>query len=398
METENKSDLQKLWNINFIILLILSVLTAAAFNMVTPVLTKYATSNGISLPIAGILSGMFSITALFARPFSGAMTDRLNKKKVMVLATSLISLSVMAYSFTTNIAILFLVRIVHGAAFSFSGTCNIVLASTYIPKNRLAEGVGYLGLGHIISMVIGPNLGLWIMENIGIRQVFWMASILAGTAALLMFLLIRYKDTNCRKNTEKLKLKLSDLISVKLIPYAIFVGVFSLCNGLVSTFIALLGDERGIANVGIFFTCNAIMLLAVRLVAGRLTDKYGLAKVLVPSYVFVSVAMFIIAGARSAWFIAGAGVFKAIGEGVGQPAIQAECIRRQPEKRGVAVSTQFIGSDVGQGLGGSMGGIMANQFGYQVMYAGAGVLLLLTMVSYVFYYHFIVKREKERVG
>lgn len=70
--------------------------------------------------------------------------------------------------------------------------------------------------------------------------------------------------------------------------------------------------------------------------------------------------------------------------GAAQPAIQTTCIKSLPdEKRGVAVSTFYVGADVGQGLGGAIGGVVAQSFGYTAMYCGAGALMLAALAVYL---------------
>lgn len=373
----------KLWNFNYLILLFLSIFTAISYNMVTPVLTKYAANIGLGLSVAGSLSGILSITALVARPFSGLASDRINKKRLMVVSTTVSGMAISLYGMTASAPVLFFLRTLHGAAFAFSGTCNIAMASRYIPGNRMGEGIGYLGIGNIIAQAIGPNLGLSLMNRYGFRATFLVGGLFALGAAAAMLVLVRYAPEQ-RKTVEKPGLHFSDLIAPKLIPYAIFGGLFSLCNGLISSFLAMLGDERGIVNVGIFFTINAATLLLVRIFGGKLMDKYGLTPILIPSYLFAATAMFLVSGAKGAAVIAVAGALKALGQGTAQPAIQTTCIKSLPdEKRGVAVSTFYVGADVGQGLGGAIGGTVAQSFGYTAMYCGAGALMLTALAVYL---------------
>lgn len=373
----------KLWNFNYLVLLILSIFTAISFSMVTPVLTKYAANIGLGLSVAGSLSGILSITALIARPFSGLASDRINKKLLMVVSTAVSGVVISLYGMTTSAPALFVLRILHGTAFAFSGTCNIAMASRYIPKQRMGEGIGYLGIGNIIAQAVGPNLGLALMNRYSFRAAFLAGGLLALGAAAAMLVLVRYAPEQ-RKRAEKAGFRFSDLIAPKLIPYAIFGGLFSLCNGIISSFLAMLGDERGIVNVGIFFTVNAVTLLLVRIFGGKLMDKYGLTPILIPSYLFAATAMFLVSGAKGAAIIAVAGVLKALGQGTAQPAIQTTCIKSLPdEKRGVAVSTFYVGADVGQGLGGAIGGVVAQSFGYTAMYSGAGVLMLAALAVYL---------------
>jgi predicted MFS family arabinose efflux permease len=380
---------QKLWNFNYIYFLCLSALNSIGFFMVNPILPKYIVGIGSNLVVAGIISGLFSITALVVRPFSGAAVDRFNKKRLMVISTAIIGLSVFTYSVTSNITAIFIIRIIHGTAFAISGTTNIAFASSFIPEDRMGEGVGYLGLGHIAATAIGPNAGLWVYENFGYKYCFTIAAILSLLTASLM-LVIKYSSPKKQK-LERKKLRFSDLIAVELLPFAVFAALFSLSNGLVSTFIALLGESRGIENVGIFFTTNAIFLLIARLFAGKLNDRKGLSVIMIPAYILAATAMTLLAGASALWMIALAGALKALGQGGGQPALQAECIKKLGRDRtGVATSTYYIGADVGQGLGPIIGGAVSTSFGYGTMYAGCACLLAVGLVMYLIY----AKRQK----
>lgn len=350
--------------------------------MVTPFLPKLALDFGANLTTAGIMTGIFAFTALAARPLSGLIADRLNKKWLMAGATLAIAISVLSYAFAGSITLLFIIRIVHGLAFAVSSTTNMAFASTFIPYERMGEGISYLGLGYILALAIGPNISVFIANNYNYIWLFIFSSALAALAAFLM-IFIKYNKPEIKSENEAAHIRIKDLIAVKLIPYTVLVSLFSLLNGLVSAFIILLGDERGIENIGIFFTLNAITLLAIRPFSGRLNDKKGLAYVLIPAYIFGAAAMLMLAGANAIWLIAAAGIFKALGQGMGPPGLQAECIRLMPEKRGVATSTYYIGADVGQGLGPVIGGAVSSAYGYGTMFSGAGILMLFGLIGFL---------------
>ena len=372
----------KLWNFYFIYLLMLNALTAVSFQMVTPIITPFAVNMGVGMAAAGTLAGLFSITALIVRPLSGWVADSFNKKWLMVGATSLIAMSVLGYALAVSVQMLFAVRIVHGVAFAVSSTTNAAFASSFIPEKRMGEGIAFLGLGQILALAVGPVISVWAAEKINYASAFTISFGIAAIAAVLMCFI---KPPASAIIKQPLKLSVSNLIAVKLIPLAVFGGLFSLTNGLISSFLVMLGNERGINNIGLFFTFNAITLLVTRPFGGRLNDRKGLTFVLIPSYIISAAAMGVIAGAHSIWMVAIAGILKALGQGIGQPAIQAECILKMPERRGLATGTFYIGADIGQGLGPIIGGAVLSAYDFGVLYMGAGVLMLLGMAGYFVY-------------
>ena len=382
-EKEQTAEDGKLWNASFIYLLILSALTSSSFQMVTPVLAKYVVSLGGSLALGGVVVGIFAITALTVRPFSGALADRFNKKRIMVVSTATIALMVLCYSFSRSIPLLIFFRIIHGAAFAASSTANTALASSFIPPHRMGEGFGFFGLGHILATAVGPSIGMTVLEHFGYSGLFFASFAISGLSAVLMNF-IRHKHEK-QALSKKIQIRFSDFIDMKLIPLAIFGGLLTFSSGIISSFISVLGDERSIANITVYFLVNSVALLVIRPLSGRLNDKMGITVVMIPAYILAFMAMLTLAGSYTIWMVALTAVFLAIGTGAGVPALQAECIRRLPDKRGVATGTYYIGLDVGFGSGPIIGGAVLSAFGFGTMYIAAGILLLAGLIAFILY-------------
>lgn len=176
---------------------------------------------------------------------------------------------------------------------------------------------------------------------------------------------------------------------MELIVYVILISIFSFGNGLLNTYIKLMGDDRGIANVGLFFTANSIAMVAIRPLAGKLNDKKGLAFILLPAYFIAAAGMAILGFTGSVWLVMLAGLLKAIGQGAGAPAIQAETVKKLgKDRRGVAVSTCYIGQDLGNGIGPILGGAVAEKLGYGTMFFAYAGLLVATGLCYYLYQKF----------
>ena len=375
----------KLWSGEYIFLLGINLLLAISFYMIAPVLPKYAIQLGASLSLAGIIAGLFSITALVARPFGGLLADRINKKRILFIATSVLSFSAFGYCFSTTIPFLVGFRILHGIAFSISSTAVIALAVSFIPIERLGEGVGYFGLGQILSSAVGPNIGIWVGQKYGLPFTFGLSGVILLVSALLITLIHREtaSDAILAASQRKKKLIMGDLIAVELLPLALMGGVFSMTNGLVSSFLVLIGDARHIANIGLYFSINALCLLFVRPFAGRLSDKKGLALILIPALILTALESLLLANASVLWVVLIAAACKAFGQGSAQPSLQSACIKKLgPERSGVATSTFYIGADIGQGLGPMMGGAIAGAFGYQTMFYSSAAVLGVVFLAF----------------
>jgi len=131
-----------------------------------------------------------------------------------------------------------------------------------------------------------------------------------------------------------------------------------------------------------FFTAYSIVMFMIRPISGKIVDRKGLRIVLYPSLVIASVAFFILSGANTLTAVVIAGILKAIGQGSGSPAIQSTSLKMiGREKAGVVSSTCYIGADVGNALAPIIGGYVAEHYGYEIMFRGYALILLVLGVT-----------------
>ena len=349
--------------------------------MSVPVLPRYLESFDTSLYIIGIIAGIGPFVSLFTRPFSGILSDRFHQKRLFMLFAFLTGLTILGYSVTQNTTLLLILRILNGIVFAICGTVIFAWAAQVIPHQQIGEGIGYLSLSQILASAVGPSLGLMIADRMGYISCFRITFLVSLTASLLA-LAAHYTPSGNRKPARSLHLR--DFLAVELLPFTLLAGPFSLANSLIMTYIAMMGAERGIANIGLYFIINAAALILVRPFAGRLYDKKGLAFVLIPAYLIEAVALACAALAPSMALISVAAILRALGQGVGQPSIQAECIRIYGKERsGTATSTYYIGNDAFQGFGSMAGGAVIDQYGYTALYLGGSAFALLGLAGFL---------------
>jgi MFS family permease len=376
----------KLLNRTYLLLTLVNLITAFGFSMIATIVSSYAVSLGAGLALAGTLAGIFSLSALIIRPFSGVALDILNKRNMCIFSTLLICLSFFGYAFAQNIPVMLFFRVLHGLSFGISSTATMALVSEYIPKERLGEGLGYFGLGQIISRICGPYIGIVIKDKYGYQNLFMIISILTIFAVILLFMVKVEKTVNHSVNKIGTVLRFENLIVKDCIVYALVSGLFSLGNGITSSFLVLLGEERGIANIAVFFSANAIVLFILRFLVGRFIDRSTLTPIVIMSLLFTGVSMFLIGISTGLPMILLAAVLVAIGQGTGQLSLQSACIKKvDAAKIGVATSTYYIGADIGQGLGPMIGGKISELFNYKMMFFLTAILMLGGIIVFMTY-------------
>ena len=359
--------------------------------MVNPLLSRYAMSLGATLTLAGTIVGIQSGMAMLLRPLSGMASDRLNRKHVMIGSILVVSSAYAGYLLFSNLTAVIICRVLQGVAFGFMSVARTAYATEYMPKERVGEGVAFSSFGIILSQALGPAAGLWISDNWGYRACFIIALSFSLTGALLL--------TTCphkhrKRLSDKRKAGLNTLLALELLPYAFLAGLFSVITQLGNAFVALIGADREIANIGLFFTTYSIFALILRPLSGRILDRFGLPVQLYPAFIFASITMLLLGSANSIALIILAGVTKVLSQGIALPCIQGASIKRLGKERaGVISATLHMGQDVLNTIAPAFGGLLASSFGYTNMFYIFSVIMLLGIP-----YYMLIRRKEKRLG
>ena len=382
---------EKLWNKSFIMLLVMSTIINSASQMVTPLVSKFAISLGAPLTIATTIASMMSIAALLLRPFAGLFSDMYNRKKIIIISNGIIACCFFLMSRANTVPMLVGVRMLHGIAFSFNSVALMAFNTMFIPKSRLGEGMGWMALGTTVSQALGPNFGILLQEKGGYGLCFAVA---AGICLVGIGVICIMPYEHFAKEGAKKKIGLNDMISFRILPYAIIMGLFSCGNGLVSSMLVLFGEDRGIENIGLFFTVYSLTMLAIRPFAGKLVDRKGLHAVLYPSIIVFGVAFVFLGNATALWMALLAAALKALGQGAGVPGIQSTCLRTLGrEKAGVVSSTCYIGQDLGNAISPIVGGMIVSATSYRVLFNGYAVFFIIVASAlYTIKYNYDMKK------
>lgn len=376
----------------FYAVVVIQALLSLSFYMVSPIITKYLSEAGIAISVAGLLSGLMSYICLFVRPFSGALADRLDPKKILAVSMCLFGISIMGYGLTSSLVIFALLRMLSGITFCLSSTTIFVFSGQHIPKSRLGEGIGYLGMGNIIASAVGPSVSTWLAETVGYSNAFLIAGAFSLFCTVVLLILPHKQETAQKIAFPRKKLKFSDVLEASLFSIAVLAALFSYTNSTMSNFLLLYADTKQISNASLYFTSLALFLFILRPLTGKLNDRFGLPYILIPGFLMTFIGVFLLLTSKNLWGMIAASFFMAFGQGGGQPAVQAECMRRLgSERKGVATGTYWIFNDIAQGLAPTMGGLLIQRSGYPAVFISCMLLFLLGLGFYLYQLKWAVK-------
>ena len=208
----------KLWNKQYILVLLIATLSSFSFFMVVTILSKYLTGIGITIALAGVIVGLFSLTSLVSRPFCGLMADRLNNVWLLVASNILMAIGLLGFAFTKNVTLIFIFRILSGLGFAVGSTVQVSLIIRFIPQDKMGEGIGYMGISQLIGSACAPAVGLTIATAFGMKETFIAAAALPALTCVLLFFM---KDLHQPKPALNRKINLRDLIEPRALPFTL---------------------------------------------------------------------------------------------------------------------------------------------------------------------------------
>ncbi|MBC7262121.1 MAG: MFS transporter [Chloroflexi bacterium] len=363
----------QLWSRDFILLLGSTLLIWGSFYFILPTLPLYVVQRLHGNPAqVGLLSGMLGITAVIARPLSGWAADRWGRRPVQLLFLLLFAVVVLTYNFATSMAMLVLIRLLHGIPFGAATTAGMTVAADLVPASRRGEGIGYYALAQTLSMAVGPVLAFAILGGGHFSRLFLTTSLIAFAALMLAWAIRHPPVRNAHASFSWQSIFEMRVGWLALTALFIALGY----SGIVS-FVTLYGEQLHVGNAGLFFTLYALGMMLARPGTGQAFDRRGPAPVVAGGLAILFLAYLLLALWRTAMGFLCAGLLYGVGYGAVVPSIQAMAVNMVPAvRRGAANATVFSIFDIGMSVGPYLLGLLAQAMGgYAEIYLVAAALL-----------------------
>ncbi|NGZ76483.1 MFS transporter [Saccharibacillus alkalitolerans] len=371
----------RLWSRSFIFIMTANALLFMVFEMMLPTLPLFVSRLGGGASQVGLVTGIFMFSAILIRPFAAKLASKIDKKYLLMIGMAICALMTGAYYLSTGVGMLLLFRLLHGAGFGLATTYFATLAAENIPKERRGEGMGYFGVGETVAVSVGPLIGTAILTRYDFHNLFF-GGALVLLLALVMTLFISRKAKSGTADAPRAEASVK-LIERKVLFPSLLILLVGIAAGSIMSFIALYAAEKGFGVVAWFFFIVAAASFVVRLVSGRLFDRFGPGSVLVPS-AFLMIAgiwMLTLSGSETMFLLSAA--LYGFGFGAVFPAIQTWCVNLVEEhEHENAMASFFNFFDLGIGGGAMILGMVASAFSYEVVYDMA----IAVMVAYLLLY------------
>ncbi|MDA8211261.1 MAG: MFS transporter [Clostridia bacterium] len=370
----------RLWTLDFVLICLSTVTVYIAFHSLLPTLPVYIKELGGSTGTAGLALALLTIAAVFIRPVAGWALDGYGRKTIFLSGLVIFLLPSVVFIGMVPLTLLLFLRLIQGFGWGICNTAAGTVASDIVPPSRLGEGLGFYSLTSAFSLAIAPAIGLWLIDSFSFRTLFITCSVLT-LAAFALALPIKYPQLKKRPGGTKLVFMEKTAIRPAIVMLLVTINYSSLLS-----FLALFVRQQGMGTAGIFFTTLAVTTLLSRPLSGRIVDSLGQRGynlVVLPGILAIVASMLVLAQTSGPLYLVAAGILYGIGFGFVQPTMLTLCIRNvPPSNRGAANATYWTAFDIGVALGSVIWGVVANTYGYPVMFTTTVIPPLLALVVY----------------
>jgi MFS family permease len=347
-----------------------------SFYILFPLFIRHLGGNEVTM---GLYAGLTGAAAVAARLPVGRFLDTQGRRRVLIasgclhVAAWLSFLSIRAIG-VRSAALVVAYGLGSGSLFASYFT----YAGDITPVTRRSEGFAMFGIWGMLPNGLGPLLGEFLITRFGFHTYFIVAAAFALASLCLSLQLPETATPTPRATAQKTAPagKFPDRGFVFLLGTMLAFG--SAVNSLF-TFLAPFAYSRGRGGVGSFFMSYASSAVAVRVVSGRLPDRVGLWRVLIPALFAYAVGLLLVPQVNAAWALVMVGVMCGAGHGYAFPVLNALSVEQvSPVYRGRAISWLTAMFDLGNTVANPVLGAVAEWAGYPTMFTTSAVGMFIT--------------------
>jgi PAT family beta-lactamase induction signal transducer AmpG len=354
----------------------------------------YLLANGLDMGDVGIFSSIALIPFVIKILF-GILSDRYNlfglghRKPYIVIGLLIQFACLLAVAgvnpgsqYWTFVGVAFLLQL----GMAFYDTCTDGLALDTTPENEKGLLQGFMVGGRSVGVIVAASLAGWIAERSWPMVFYFLAAL-----TLLPFLLLFIVREPEKKSSERFNWKAFSAFKnpavlaaagVGLIIFLVIVGANQLIN---PSFSEKLGID--LSTAGLITTIWGVGCVAGALVGGVVLDKAGGRAALWLSLVSVLATLVFIALVPSLGLAYAAVVLFGLAYGASQAIYFAMAMKyTRPDIAASMYSILMAVTNVGQGIGLGVGGLLAKSMGFMPTFLlfGAAMFLILPFFPIIF--------------
>ncbi|MEW4286066.1 MFS transporter [Priestia koreensis] len=367
---------------------ILSVTTFVAGTVelvIAGILGMIAEDLHVSVGTVGQLVSIFSFVFAFGAPILIALTSRIERRKLLLIAMLTFLGGNILSIFSSNFTTLLIARVILAASCSIVVVVSVTLAANTVSTELRGRAIGIIFMGLSASLVLGVPLGTIIGENFGWRMTFLLVAVLS---IISMLGIIKFLPKVPPQPTVSLlkqiaTLKSKKIVSIHLISVLELTGHFT----VYTYFTPFLQSTMGLSTnmISVVLLIFGVAGIAGGWIGGWSSDKFGGARTILISLLLFVVSLFVLPYATGSIIsllivviLYGALVWAL------SPAVQNYLTKEAPESSDIQIGLNTSFLHLGVALGSGFGGIIINHYPVTTNIRVAGIMVTLALFSAVY--------------
>ena len=376
---------QKIFSRDFILCFFAYLAFSSVFNILIPTLPIYLSRLGSNEVEIGILIGSFTVSSVVLRPFVGKALLRIPEKTFMMGGALLYMFTSVGYLFFPPFFPFLIVRLFQGIGYAFFQTASFTLIANTSSEAHRGQSFSYFYLAFNISNVLAPPLGMFLITRFSFRLLFLVCMGLSLCSLLIASRVVRRRVTPL----EGPSAENGFLINRKALPPALVCFFSFFIWGALAAFFPLYAVNHGVDNPGLFFTTVAMMTILCRSFGGKILDRYGRERIILPCITTYIISMVILAFSTTLpMFILVASIY-GMGPAFLTPTLVAYTLDRVGSSTGQAMGTFQAVTDLGMTLGPVIMGMVLHATNYPTLFL---CLALSGLIDLSYFYFFVRKK------
>ena len=378
-----------IWQRNLLVCTICAFICVMGLTLVLPFLPLYVEHLGVHTQAgvvrwSGVAFGATFITAGVMAPVWGRFADRYGKKSMLLRASLGMAVVTAAMAAAHNVYQLTAMRLLMGMVAGYVPAAAVLLAHQ-VPKERCGWVMGVLSSGALAGNLLGPLLGGFLADHIGVRGTFLITGGFLLAAGLLTLLWVRETPHAPASQQGPLPPVWASIANRRLVITVLCTAMtlqFALMSiePIVTVFVGQLAPHASDPSLlaGLVVSAPALSSMLLAPGVGRLADRLGHLRVATFNLLGTAVVLMIQPLLPHYWaFVASRLVMGMTLAGL-LPALSALIRCHVPEQvAGRVYGYMQTSQCVGQIAGPMLGGVVAAQLGFPALFLMTSAVLLV---------------------
>lgn len=362
--------------------------TVIGVGIVVPLLPIYAHQLGASGVGIGMIFGAFALSRTVFLPLFGRLSDTKGRRTFIVPGLLLYALISVAFTFSTDVNSLIVIRLFHGVASAMLMPVIQAYVADITPAGREGRIMGLYSMFVLFGLSVGPLLGGVVKDFFGLESSFLAMGLFALAGFFMCITWLPPVSAEPVSGSTPAPIPWRDLLADR--PLAgLFVVRFAyvVCIGIIWSFVPLYASmllPLSGASIGALITIGILVSGSLNAPMGYLADRLDKRLMIAAGGLVAAYAILSFSWADSFADMVVASVLYGLGGGTGMPAVMAMATRRGQgsDAMGSIMALMTMAHSLGMLAGALLGGVMMDLYQLRLVFPVGSIVLVAGIVIF----------------